>query len=69
MPHEADVENVCTGGEASIDEGILESRRRHELEELHRSHDLNKQKSLTLIVGSGFFGVEWNTKIRTRAGR
>ena len=41
----------------------MESRRRHELEELHRSHDLNKQKASTLSVGTGFFGAEWGTEI------
>ena len=62
LPSKADVKYICIDEKASIDERLLVSRRRHELEEFHGLHDLNKQKASGLIVGSALL-VEWATKI------
>eukprot|EP00429_Kryptoperidinium_foliaceum_P012755 CAMPEP_0176036974 /NCGR_PEP_ID=MMETSP0120_2-20121206/18314_1 /TAXON_ID=160619 /ORGANISM="Kryptoperidinium foliaceum, Strain CCMP 1326" /LENGTH=479 /DNA_ID=CAMNT_0017370361 /DNA_START=50 /DNA_END=1490 /DNA_ORIENTATION=+ len=46
-----------------LDERFLEGRRRHILEEYTAIGELAKKKATILVVGAGFFGVEWITEL------
>jgi len=47
---------------AHIDERYI-GRRRHILEEYHKLAELNTKKASVLVIGAGFIGVEWVTKL------